>query len=87
MTQLGTVENLGFDDKNYERRRRLDAIASCPNCGAEIECWADTEEWTQTTDGRWEHAGYGGSLGFCEKCRNIIADCLSDGFRCFKMGE
>jgi hypothetical protein len=94
--KLGTVKRLGYDDKGYERRERLDAIAECPKCGAEIECWADTEEWTRDYDisdptvpakGYWIHSQYGGAQGVCEACRILIADCLSDGFRCFNLRE
>lgn len=85
MAKLGTVINEGFDADRYERRKRLDALANCPECGAEVECWADTEEWTETPTGFWRHSSYGGSMGVCEKCSLLIADCLSDGFQVFDL--
>lgn len=86
MSKLGTVKNRGFDSKGYERRSRLDALATCPKCGQEVECWAETEAWTQGEDGRWLHSEYGGACGMCETCQLLIADCLSDGYQVFDMG-
>jgi hypothetical protein len=65
--QLGTVENLGFDQANHERRRRLEAIAACHRCGGSVGLWSDTEEW-HAEEGRlprWRHAHYGPAQGVC----------------------
>jgi hypothetical protein len=83
--KLGTEKLRRFDDDGCERRERLDAIALCPKCGADVLCWADTEEWTEGDDGRWHHSGYGGAMGVCEKCNLLIADCLADGFQVFDL--
>jgi hypothetical protein len=85
MARLGTVKNHGFDASGHERLERLDAIADCPRCGDEVECWADTEAWTKERDGRWHHSEYGGALGTCGRCNLLIADCLSDGFQVFQL--
>ncbi len=84
MSELGTVKKHGLDDKGYERRERLDAIADCPRCGKEVECWAETEEWTQNGD-EWRHSEYGGAMGTCEDCGLLIADTISDGFQVFDL--
>ncbi len=83
--KLGTVKNHGFDAEGYERCERLEALAECPKCGKEVECWADTEAWLKK-GGKWFHSEYGGAQGVCEKCHLLIADCLSDGFLTFNVG-
>lgn len=85
MAELGHVKDIGFDANGREQRERLDAIAECPECGQEVECWASTEAWTQDRSGRWVHTEYGGAVGFCEACHLVIADCLSGGYRVFKV--
>lgn len=85
MAELGKVERLGFDKDNYERCRRLEAVAECPRCGSQVECWSETEEWHETHYGKWIHSQYGGAQGICEACHVLIADCLGDGFRCFDL--
>lgn len=62
--QLGTIKYHGFDDEGYERYERLDAIAECPICGEDVECWADTDSWTMIK-GQWRHSEYGGAHGGC----------------------
>ena len=56
--KLGHVSGRNtFDADNRERRRRLEAIVECPECGKEVECWAETEEWTQCKDDRFGRRG------------------------------
>lgn len=83
MSKLGHVQNLGIDASGHENRRRLDAIAECPRCGKEVECWADTEEWIKVGK-QWRHSQYGGAIGVCEECHLLVADCL-DRYRVFDL--
>lgn len=85
MVKLGTVKRHGFNAEGHERRERLEAICECNKCGADVELWADTEEWTRMKDGRWRHAFYGGAMGMC--CDTLYADCLSDGYRAFDLRD
>lgn len=86
---IGALRNRGFDAKRYQRLERLDAIADCPRCGKEVECWSDTEEWVEDArlpcPRRWLHSEFGGAMGVCEDCHLLIADCLSNGFKVFKL--
>ncbi len=85
--KLGDTKPVTWTEDGHEHRSRLDAQADCPGCGAEIECWADTEAWVEGKDGRWHHHEYGGAMGFCDACDLLIADCLSDGFRAIKLEQ
>ena len=83
MAKLGTVKWKPSED-GYERRERLDGLADCPDCGAEIELWSDTEEWIQCKDGTWRHNSYGPSQGMCEKCDILIVDSF-DGCHSYRL--
>lgn len=85
--RLDQEKNHGFDAEGYERREALHAISECPQCGNEIECWAETDQWTEGDDGKWHHSGYGGAHGVCETCSVLVADCLSDGFQAFDLKQ
>lgn len=72
MIELGTVENLGFDDTGHERRRRMDCVVECPTCGAEVYLWSETDEWVESK-GKWRHHGFDAmSTGEC--CGKVIMD-------------
>lgn len=84
--KIGHVKNIGFDPTGRERRERLEAIAECPKCGAEIGCWSETEAWTESRDGRWLHSEYGGAHGECETCRVLIAEQPDGRFYDYELG-
>ena len=86
MPELGTVENLGIDTKGYERRRRLEGIAACPKCDAEIELWSESEEWMEDEDGKWKHVFYGPAEGICDNCSMLIVD-MFDGCRVYDLKQ
>ena len=65
-------KDLGFDAEGHQRKEACRAIAECPVCGAEVELIADTEAWTQGSDGRWYHSEYSPSAGVC--CHRLIVD-------------
>lgn len=84
---MGYVIREGFDRDGYERRERLEAVAVCPKCGADVPMWAETDEWTRVQDGNvpathngtrwtagrgWVHSGYGPPTGFC--CGLLFVD-------------
>jgi hypothetical protein len=71
---LGQLSKNEFDDEGFERRERVGALADCPQCGAEIGLMQQTEEWSETPDGRWQHSGWGPAMGVCEKCGLLIVD-------------
>lgn len=79
---IGALRNRGFDAKHYQRLERLEAIADCPKCGKEVECWSDTEEWHQGGIG-WIHAEFGGAMGICEDCGLLIAEQPDGRVECY----
>jgi len=79
MTKLDTVINDGFDGEGFEHRRRMDCIVECAFCHNDVECWSETEEWTEGDDGKWHHAGYGPSTGEC--CQQAYIDTWDGCFR------
>ena len=90
MATLGTVKNNGFDPEGYERRERLDAIADCPRCGQEVECWAETDEWRRHgngSSGLWVHSEYGGAMGVCETCNLLIAEFPDGRMKAFDLSK
>lgn len=74
---LGTVTRRGWtEDKDglWEHRERLGTIAECPKCGRDVECLADTDQWTEQKEGSriWRHDGYGPDMGEC--CGLLLAE-------------
>jgi hypothetical protein len=51
---------------------RLVGVAECDRCGADVELWADAEEWQQQDDGSWKVTGFGPGQGVC--CDLLYAD-------------
>ena len=76
---LGTEEKTGFDEKGYEHRWLLAAIAECPICGKEVAMWSQTECWVHhRKDNRWHHEEYDACpTGEC--CGNTIIHNGLDG--------
>ncbi len=69
---LGAVLYHGFGNANHERRTRLEAIAYCPECDSEVECWSESEMWAMCADGKWHHHVYGVAQGVCWRCSLLL---------------
>ncbi|MBI1353252.1 MAG: hypothetical protein GC160_02820 [Acidobacteria bacterium] len=67
MSALGTVEQW-TDSLGRPSLRRLDGTTECPECGKEVQLWAETVEWTE--DGK--PSDYGPPEGIC--CGLLLMD-------------
>jgi len=67
-----------------ECRTQIQAIASCPRCGAVIELVAETDEWVKRGM-LWIHNSYGPAQGVCEACNVLIVDSW-DGCHAYQLG-
>lgn len=73
-TPVGAIRRRGPDEHGYPHFERLAAIAECPACGDRVECWQETEEWTEDAKGKMQHSGWGPAMGVCEACSLLIMD-------------
>ncbi len=75
-------KNHGFDETGHERRQKRMGVVACPVCRSTVDLIADTEEWTQGDDGRWQHNQYGPAQGVC--CDRLIVDSF-DGCKVYDL--
>jgi hypothetical protein len=72
--------------RKYEQRSQVRCVAECPKCRKEVECVAETEEWSESErdSNIWLHEHYGPSQGIC--CDVLIADWYEGTF-CYDLSR
>ena len=87
--ELGTIVRRAWTEDAgglWEHRERLGSVAVCPKCGQEVDCLADTDQWTEDEHCPhiWRHDGYGPDMGEC--CDLLLAETdFEGGFAAFDL--
>lgn len=56
-------------------------------CGDELECLADPQEWTQRRDGRWKVTGFWPGMAHCPKCDLLLAFSIEGEARSYSFAK
>ena len=83
MAELGDEKPVWWDGA-HPVRTRLDALVKCESCEAEIELWAETEEWFMHAESGWGHASFGPAQGVCQRCHLLYVDSF-EGLQVYRL--
>lgn len=70
-----------FDDKGYQRAKRVSGSVECPGCRLQWPLVDEVEEWTEDeTTGLWLASGWGPATAQCLQCDRVFVDTFDDCF-------
>lgn len=79
-----TVEGPYFDSERYQREKRFNGIAQCPECGLWWPLIEEVEEWEEfqegPLEGYWRAVSWGPGSAQCTFCDLVMIDSFDGKF-------